>query len=89
VLKSTLDLMVLQIVAAFGLCTAYAIAARLERVSGGSLGLNMGILDRGLVRLEHLGLLRASWGVHRQQPSRALLCDHHAGGRQQSSERAQ
>ena len=69
VLRGTLDLMVLQTVASLGPMHGYAIAARLEQVSGGALLLNMGTLYPGLMRLEQRGLLRAAWGVtdtHRQ-----------------------
>jgi PadR family transcriptional regulator len=41
----------------------YAIAARLEQVSGGALQLNMGTLYPGLMRLEQRGLVKGSWGT--------------------------
>ena len=41
VLQGTLDLMILQTVAVLGPLHGYAIAARLEQVSGGSLQVNM------------------------------------------------
>src|SRR6188472_3447837 len=41
----------------------YAIAARLEQVSGGALQLNMGTLYPALLRLEQRGLLRGNWGT--------------------------
>src|SRR5262245_26387749 len=63
VLQGTLDLMVLQTVATLGPLHGYAIAARLEQVSGGALQLNMGTLYPGLMRLEQRGLIRAKWGV--------------------------
>ena len=63
VLQGTLDLMVLQTLETLGPLHGYAIAARLEQVSGGSLRLNMGTLYPGLMRLEQRGLLRATWGV--------------------------
>jgi PadR family transcriptional regulator, regulatory protein PadR len=63
VLQGTLDLMVLQTVAALGPLHGYAIAARLEQVSDGALRLNMGTLYPGLMRLEQRGLVRATWGV--------------------------
>ena len=46
VLQGTLDLMVLQTVSTLGPLHGYAIAARLEQVSGGALRLNMGTLWR-------------------------------------------
>src|SRR5688572_20963172 len=63
VLQGTLDLMVLQTVATLGPLHGYAIAARLEQVSGGALRLNMGTLYPGLMRLEQRGLVRTTWGV--------------------------
>jgi len=69
VLRGALDLRVLRTVASLGPMHGYAIAARLEQVSGGALLLNMGTLYPGLMRLEQRGLLRAAWGVtdtHRQ-----------------------
>src|SRR6266852_749571 len=63
VLQGTLDLMLLQTVAALGPLHGYAIAARLEQVSDGSLRINMGTLYPGLMRLEQQGLVRSAWGV--------------------------
>jgi PadR family transcriptional regulator, regulatory protein PadR len=63
VLQGTLDLMVLQTLAAMGSQHGYAIAARLEQVSSGAIQLNMGTLYPGLMRLEQRGLLRAEWRV--------------------------
>jgi PadR family transcriptional regulator len=63
VLQGTLDLMVLQTLAALGPLHGYAIASRLEQVSAGSLQLNMGTLYPCLMRLEQRGLVRGSWRV--------------------------
>ena len=63
VLQGTLDLMVLQTLEALGPQHGYAIAARLEQVSGGALQLNMGTLYPALMRLEQRGLLKGQWGV--------------------------
>jgi PadR family transcriptional regulator PadR len=63
VLQGTLDLMVLQTLATLGPLHGYAVAARLEQVSGGSLRLNMGTLYPALMRLEQRGLVRGKWGV--------------------------
>ena len=76
VLQGTLDLMVLQTLATLGPLHGYAIAARLEQVSGGALQLNMGTLYPGLMRLEQRGLVRARVGRHRHQPQGALLRHH-------------
>jgi PadR family transcriptional regulator PadR len=63
VLQGTLDLMVLQTLDTLGPLHGYAIAARLEQVSGGALQLNMGTLYPALMRLEQRGLLRGNWGT--------------------------
>jgi DNA-binding PadR family transcriptional regulator len=61
VLQGTLDLMVLQTLDSLGPLHGYAIAARLEQVSGGALQLNMGTLYPALMRLEQRGLLGTGW----------------------------
>jgi PadR family transcriptional regulator len=63
VLQGTLDLLVLQAVDGLGPSHGYAIAARLEQVSGGAIQLNMGTLYPALMRLEQRGELRATWAV--------------------------
>ena len=63
VLQGTLDLMILQTVNTLGPQHGYAIASRLEQVSGGAIQLNMGSLYPGLIRLEQGGYLKAEWGV--------------------------
>jgi transcriptional regulator len=63
VLQGTLDLMVLQTLDTLGPQHGYAVAARLEQVSGGALRLNMGTLYPALMRLEQRGLLRGTWGT--------------------------
>src|SRR5580765_6335485 len=55
--------MVLQTLDSLGPLHGYAIAARLEQVSGGALKLNMGTLYPALMRLEQPALLRANWGM--------------------------
>ena len=62
VLQGTLDLMILQTLSGLGPMHGYAIAARLEQVSGGALQLNMGTLYPGLIRLEAKGWITAEWG---------------------------
>src|SRR5258706_14096945 len=63
VLQGTLDLMVLQTLTTMGPLHGYAIAARLEQVSGRSLRLNMGTLYPSLMRLEQRGFARGKWGI--------------------------
>jgi PadR family transcriptional regulator len=89
VMPGTLDLMVLQTVATLGPLHGYAVAARLEQVSGGSLRLNMGTLYPGLMRLEQRGLIKARWGVT-ENNRRARFYSITAGGRRQlETEKAQ
>jgi PadR family transcriptional regulator PadR len=53
--------MVLRTLDSLGPLHGYAIAARLEQVSGGALQLNMGTLYSALMRLEQRGLLHGNW----------------------------
>jgi transcriptional regulator len=63
ILQGTLDLMVLQTLDTLGPLHGYAIAARLEQVSSGSVRLNMGTLYPSLMRLEQRGFVRGAWDV--------------------------
>src|SRR2546422_8742983 len=89
VLQGTLDLMVLQTAATLGPLHGYAIAARLEQVSGGSLQLNMGTLYPGLMRLEQRGLLRGRWGVTENNRKARFYTITAAGRRQLATEKAE
>ena len=82
VLQGTLDLMVLQTLATLGSQHGYAIAARLEQVSGGALQLNMGTLYPGLVRLELKRLVAARWALT-ESNRRARFYELTARGRRQ------
>ena len=87
VLQGTLDLMVLQTLATLGPLHGYAIAARLEQVSGGALRLNMGTLYPGLMRLEQRGLVRGAWGVTENSRKARFYSLTAAGRRRLASER--
>jgi PadR family transcriptional regulator PadR len=63
VLQGTLDVMILQTLATLGPSHGYAVAARIEQMSGGRMRLNMGTLYPGLMRLEQRGAVRGTWGV--------------------------
>jgi transcriptional regulator len=63
VLQGTLELMVLQTLNTLGPQHGYAIASRLEQVSGAAIQLKMGTLYPGLIRLEQCGYVKAEWGV--------------------------
>ncbi len=63
ILQGTLDLMVLRTLHTLGPRHAYAIASRLEQVSGDLLRVNQGTLYPALVRLEQSGWIRGSWAM--------------------------
>lgn len=89
VLQGTLDLMILHTLAALGPQHGYAIAARLEHVSGGALQLNMGTLYPGLTRLEAKGWISAKW-ANTESNRRARFYELTAKGRKQlEAERAE
>jgi PadR family transcriptional regulator PadR len=88
VLQGTLDLMVLQTLATLGPLHGYAIAARLEHVSGGAIQLNMGTLYPGLMRLEQRGLVRAEWGVTENRRKARYYAMTATGRRQLLTEKA-
>jgi PadR family transcriptional regulator, regulatory protein PadR len=87
VLQGTLDLMVLQTLDSLGPLHGYAIAARLEQVSGGALQLNMGTLYPALMRLEQRGLLRGDWGTTETNRKARFYALLPAGRRQLARER--
>src|ERR1700727_4022071 len=61
-LQGTLDLMVLQTLAAMGSQHGYGIARRIEHVSGNEVLLNQGTIYASLVRLEQRGWSGSDWG---------------------------
>ena len=62
-LQGTLDLMVLQTLAAIGDMHGYGIARRIEQVSGDAVLLNQGTIYASLVRLQQQGWITAEWGT--------------------------
>src|SRR6266487_2280158 len=62
-LQGTLDLMVLQTLAAMGPLHGYGIARRIEQVSGDQVLLNQGTIYASLVRLQQRGWIAAEWGT--------------------------
>jgi PadR family transcriptional regulator, regulatory protein PadR len=62
-LQGTLDLMVLQTLAAMGEMHGYGIARRIEQVSGDEVLLNQGTIYASLVRLVQRGWIAAEWGT--------------------------
>ena len=88
ILQGTLDLMVLQTPATLGPSHGYAIAARLEQVSGGALQLNMGTLYPALMRVEQRGFVRAEWDVTDNNRKARFYQITQAGRRRLASEKA-
>jgi transcriptional regulator len=82
VLQGTLDVMILQTLATLGASHGYAIAARIEQVSGGQVQLNMGTLYPGLMRLEQRRLISGKWGMT-DNNRRARFYSITAAGRRQ------
>jgi len=62
-LPGTLDLMVLQTLAAMGSLHGYGVARRIEQVSGNAVLLNQGTIYASLVRLQQRGWIAAAWGT--------------------------
>ena len=87
IFQGTLDLMVLQTLDSLGPLHGYAIAARLEQVSGGALQLNMGTLYPALMRLEQRGLLRGNWSTTETNRKARFYAVTPAGRRQLARER--
>ena len=89
ILQGTLDLMVLQTLATMGPLHGYAIASRLEQVSGGAIRLNMGTLYPGLMRLEQQGLVRAEWRLTDTKRRARFYNVTRSGRRRLESEKAE
>jgi PadR family transcriptional regulator len=62
-LQGTLDLLVLQTLAAMGSLHGYGLARRIEQVSGNEVLLNQGTIYASLVRLQQRGWISAEWGT--------------------------
>ena len=59
----TLDLLILKTLETMGTMHGYAIARRIEQVSGDSLQLSQGSVYPALIRLQQEGWIAASWGI--------------------------
>ena len=66
-LQGTLDLMVLQTLAAMGQQHGYGIARRIEQISGDTILLNQGTIYASLVRLQQRGWIASEWGTSDNQ----------------------
>ena len=63
ILQGTLDLMVLQTLAAMGPQHGYGIARRIEQISEQALQLNQGTIYASLLRLVQQRRISAAWGT--------------------------
>ncbi len=63
VLQGTLDLMVLKTLESMGSLHGYAIARRIEQVSGNTLIMNQGTIYPALLRLQQRKWIKAEWGI--------------------------
>jgi transcriptional regulator len=81
-LQGTLDLMVLQTLAAMGSLHGYGIARRIEQVSGDAVLLNQGTIYASLVRLQQRGWIDAEWGTS-ENNRKARFYSITRGGRKQ------
>lgn len=61
-LQGTLDLIILRALSTMGPMHSYALATRLAQVADHPLSLNQGTLYPALVRMEHKGWIKGSWG---------------------------
>lgn len=59
----TLDLLILKTLETMGTMHGYAIARRIEQVSGDGLQLSQGSVYPALIRLEQEGWIRTEWGI--------------------------
>jgi transcriptional regulator len=85
-LQGTLDLMVLQTLAAMGSLHGYGIARRIEQVSGNQVLLNQGTIYASLVRLEQSGLISSAWGVSANNRKARFYSITKSGRRQLATE---
>jgi PadR family transcriptional regulator, regulatory protein PadR len=88
ILQGTLDLMLLQTLAALGPSHGYAIAARLDQASHGAIRPNMGTLYPALMRVEQRGWVRAEWNVTDNNRRARFYRLTAAGRRQLATEKA-
>ena len=88
-LQGTLDLMVLQTLAAMGSLHGYGIARRIEQLSGDAVLLNQGTIYASLVRLQQRGWIAAEWGVSSNNRKAKFYSITKAGRRQMKEDKSQ
>ncbi len=87
-LQGTLDLMVLQTLAAMDSLRGYGIARRIEQVSGDAILLNQGTIYASLVRLQQREWISAEWGTSDNNRKAKYYALTRAGRRQLVKEEA-
>jgi PadR family transcriptional regulator PadR len=87
-LQGTLDLMVLQTLAAMGSQHGYGIARRIEQASGGDVLLNQGTIYASLVRLQQRGWIGAEWGASENNRKAKFYSITRAGRKQLAKDAA-
>jgi PadR family transcriptional regulator, regulatory protein PadR len=86
VLQGTLDLMVLNTLAAMGPLHGYGIARRIEQLSEQALQLNEGTVYTSLLRLQQKKWISADWGLSENNRKAKFYSITAAGRKQLASE---
>jgi transcriptional regulator len=86
ILQGTLDLMVLQTLAAMGPMHGYGLARRIEQLSEEALQVSQGTIYLCLVRLVHKGWIKAEWGTSENNRKAKFYSISKAGSKQLVSE---
>lgn len=85
-MQGTLDLMVLQTLAAMGSLHGYGIARRIEQVAGDNVLLNQGTIYASLVRLQQRGWISAEWGTSQNNRKAKFYSITNSGRKQLAAE---
>ena len=82
ILQGTLDLMVLQTLAAMGPMHGYGLARRIEQLSDEALQISQGTIYLCLVRLVQKGWIKAAWGTSENNRKAKFYSISKAGSKQ-------
>jgi PadR family transcriptional regulator, regulatory protein PadR len=82
----TLDLMVLNTLAALGPLHGFGIARRIEQIADGAFALNQGTIYPALLRLEQKGWIDSEWGTSENNRRARFYSITRAGRKQLSAE---
>ena len=86
ILQGTLDLMVLQTLAAMGPLHGYGIARRIEQLSENALVVNQGTIYLCLIRLVQRKWIKATWGTSENNRKAKFYSITKAGQKQLKTE---